>query len=299
MNRIDRYLLSAAAATCAVGIYVAAAPDSAVAAPPAPEAAPASAPPAARFAGPMARDGNPFALGAPPADGDAAAENPEAAGVLGRNGRAVDFGGLSAAQFIAKWSAAARAGNAEAAYQIYQAESVCANNDEPLADYENDSERAAFLRERASAQKICAGVSPAQVQERLHFLALAARAGVTAAQIDFFTEGPYGRSLHPGSNGADPLVQQWNKDALANLQAAAAGGEPFALALLADVYNNGQLLPRNAKMALAYTVADATARHVAWSQTQLRRRFGTQISDADFQDALQTGAQMGRECCQK
>ena len=75
--------------------------------------------------------------------------------LYGRNGRIVDFDGLSALEYIAKWNGQARAGNMEAVYKMYQAESVCANNDDPVAEYKNTIERDQFLSERKALKKIC------------------------------------------------------------------------------------------------------------------------------------------------
>lgn len=133
----------------------------------------------------------------------------------------------------------------------------------------------------------------------MHFLADAARAGNAKARIDFYMEGPYGRPINLAANRDDPTVQQWKEEAVTNLKAAAGTGEPFALALLSQAYYAGELVPRDAGMALAYTVAEATARNVDLSQTQLHRRFGAQMSDTDFQNAVQLGMQIALECCKK
>jgi hypothetical protein len=223
----------------------------------------------------------------------------KAAMLFGRNGREMDFEGLTAAQYIAKWSVTARTGNKEAAYKTYQAESVCANKDEPLAEYATEVERGQALREKKELANICEGVSLAQVQERMQFLTLAAQAGNTQAKIDFYMEGPSGQSANPADGADDPGLQQWKESAVKNLQEAAAHGEPFALALLAQNYYSGELTPSDLKMSLTYTVADEVARNVTLSPTQLRSRFGAQMSDADFQNALQSGEQIANECCRK
>lgn len=221
----------------------------------------------------------------------------DAAILYGRNGRRVDFEGMTALEYITKWSGQARAGDMAAAYRIYQAESVCANNDDPVADYDNAIEREQFLNERKTLKKLCEGVSPAQVQERLHFLALAARSGKVDAQIDFFMEGPYGRALDLSENRDDPLVQKWKDDALGGLKSAAAHGEPFAFGLLSMSYNSGELGPRDLKLSLAYKEAEAEVRNTPLSEAQMRRKFGAQMSDADFESALQLGKQIVLDCC--
>lgn len=252
-------------------------------------------------AGPAARGGwamSPFGTGQAPKGnvGSASTDMPQ---VYGHNGHPVDFEGLTAAQYVARWSALARSGNPEAAYKTYLAESVCAGNDEQAAKFDSSEEQEEFLRERDDLRKMCSGVTPAQVQERLHFLAIAARSGNARAQVDFYMEGPEGQAAAEPEDRNDPLLQQWKDDAFANLQAAASQGELRALALLAQTYSSGELTSRDMKMALAYTVADATARNADLSQSQLQKQFGTQMSATDFQSALQSGVQIAHDCCGK
>lgn len=242
---------------------------------------------------------SPFApAAASQGNGLAALPLPPAA-VYARNGRQVDLGGLTALQYIAKWNSLARAGDTNAAYNVYQAAAVCASNDEPAPAYNSAAELGQFLDERKKLLALCEGVNPAQLQERLSFLALAARAGKVEAQIDYFMEGPYGRDTDLAKSADDPVVQQWKTEAVTELKSAAGQGEPFALALLAQVYDAGELLPRDEKLSLAYKVAEADARNSALSEEQLRRNAGAQMSDADFASALQTGRQIASACCRK
>ena len=242
---------------------------------------------------------SPFAIGEPLKTVPQMTDKNNSNIIYGRNGRVVDFGGLTASEFISKWSALARTGNKEAAYQAYQAESVCANNDDPITKFESKADQDESQRDREELQKLCVGVTPAQVQERLYFLSMAAKSGNVKAQIDFYMEGPYGKSIDLVANRDDPIVQQWKDSAVLNLKAAAQQGEPFAMALLAQVYLAGELLPLDTKMSLTYTVADAVVRNVNLSEEQLRKRFGSQMSAEDFETALQAGKHIANECCKK
>lgn len=217
--------------------------------------------------------------------------------VFGRNGRAVDLGGLNVAQYIASRIGAARSGDPKAAYEVYQAESICAANDDPVADYHDPAQKAQFLREREGLVKLCAGMSPAQVQERLGFLGTAARAGQVAAQVDFYMEGPYGREFDMAQNADDPTVRQWKEDALGYLKQAGGKCDHFALALLSTVYDAGQLTERDLRTSIAYRVAAAVPRKKPVNEEQLRNEFGDQLSPADFASALQLGAQMAQQAC--
>lgn len=217
--------------------------------------------------------------------------------VYGRNGRVIDLGGLTIAQYIGKRVAAARSGDATAAYDVYQAESVCAANDDPVAEYADPADLAAFQAERKELAALCTGISPAQVQERLGFLNLAARSGNKAAQIDVYMEGPYGRSVDLTQNPDDPIVQKWKDDALGYLKQAGDQCDHFALALLSTVYDAGQLTTRDMRTSMAYSIAAAIPRQKPLSREQLRERFGEEMSADDFAGALALGEQLGRQAC--
>lgn len=242
---------------------------------------------------------SPFGLGAGVTLADGLAAGADAEIVYGRGGRAVDFGGKSARQLIEQWSGAARNGDKDAAYKVYQAESVCATNDDAVADYQSEADRQQFLRERAALEKLCAGVTPVQVQERMTFLAAAARGGKSDAQIDFYMEGLDGKPGQLAAKRDDPELMQWKKDALGFLKNSAGQGEPLALGLLSLAYGAGQMAPRDPKMALAYKVAETSVRGTPLSANQLQNRFGKQMTPSDFNDALHMGAQIARDCCQK
>ncbi len=188
-------------------------------------------------------------------------------------------------------------GDLKAVYEVYQALSICANNDDPVADYDQAPQREAFLRERESLKAMCVGVSPAQVQERLRFLTTAAAGGNAAAQIDFYTEGPNGHPFDPAQLAADPTVRQWRDDALGHLSSAAGHCDTFALGLLATVYDAGLLTERDMKRAMAYSVADAAARKVTLSDEHLRSRFGSELSNAEFDAARQEGMRLAGANC--
>jgi hypothetical protein len=217
--------------------------------------------------------------------------------VYGRNGRAIDFGGGDAAQYIAARIGAARTGDMRAAYEVYQAASACAAVDDPLPEFADDNDRIAVQQERQRTRKLCANVSPVQMQERMSFLAKAADSGNRAAQIDFFMEGPGGKPTDIAANPDDPQVQQWKMDAMRYLQQAGNECDHFALSLLANAYDTGQLVPHDGRMTLAYSMAAAAARKKAMTPEQLRSRFGDELSEADFATAVQMGARLTQQAC--
>jgi hypothetical protein len=215
----------------------------------------------------------------------------------GRSGRAVDFGALDAAQFIAQRAGAARVGDMKAAYAVYQAESACANIEEPVPEFHSAAEREQFLGERARVAVLCAKVSPAQLQERMHFLELAARAGNADAQIDFYMEGPYGKPIDVAENADDPVVKQWKADAFGFLRQAGAQCNHFALSLTANAFDAGVIVERDLKQTMAYTIAAAEARKVTLTPDQMRNQFGDQLSASEFDQALKLGAQIASQSC--
>lgn len=214
----------------------------------------------------------------------------------GRNGRVFDFEGKTAAQFIAQRSAAARMGDMRAAYEVYQAESVCAANEDPAPEFWVAEERTQFLRERASLQKIC-NLSPVQIQERLQFLAQAARSGIADAQIDFFVEGPYGKPIDLTASVGDPMVQQWKSDAQHFLETAARTCDSFALSLLSNAYDAGGVVERTPTLAMAYRIAAAAVQKSTLTTSQLQHLYGDQMAAPDFEAALLLGETITRNSC--
>lgn len=213
--------------------------------------------------------------------------------LYGRNGRAVDFGGLSAAEYIAQWGSRARTGDVAAAYKVYQAADLCAGINEPLPDFTSDNDRKDAEAERQKMAQLCKGVSPAQVDERMRFLSLAAGAGNIDAQIDFFMEGPNGK---PQDQASEEAMQKWKADALGYLTSAGQHGDAFALGLLANAYDAGTIVDADAQTSLAYAVANAQARRITVPLESLRSRYA-QLSQGDFDAAVQRGTQMSAGCC--
>ena len=209
--------------------------------------------------------------------------------MVAKNGRLVDLGGLTVAQYIAQRDRAARLGERKAIYEVYQAAALCANLDAALPDTQSADDRAQLARVQAQQRALCANVSPMQVQERLRYLRLAADAGNADAQIDFFMEGP--------DSSDETRVQQWREEALRYLQDAGGRCNAYALSLLSNAYDAGTLAERNPVQVLAYGIAANRARQLARTPEQLRDQFGDELSEADFNIALQRGAQLAEASC--
>jgi hypothetical protein len=215
----------------------------------------------------------------------------------GRNGRPVDFGGQDAAAYIAERAARARTGDLKAAYQAYQAASGCAAADDPLPEFFSEDELKETRRERERMHKLCANVSPAQLQERMRFLGQLADAGQREAMIDFYMEGPGGKPVDLQARADDPEVQQWKQQAVAYLRQAGAQCDQFALGLLSNAYDAGQIVARDPAASMTYTIASNAARHHPLTEQQLRERFGEDLAPAAFDAALQAGTQLAAASC--
>lgn len=215
---------------------------------------------------------------------------------LGRNGRQIDLQGQSVAQYVASYVSAARVGNIDAAYAVYQALSICANLDQPLAEYADQNERLHDMRAREEVKTVCATISPAQIQERLRFLSLAANAGKPNAAIDFYMDGPGQRRGHEVTL-EDGAQTQWRTDALAHLLRAAQQCDQFVLSLLSTAYENGQLGERNLTLAVAYSAANGYAGKHPRSTQQLQAQFEGQPSAAELADGMQLGSRLAQQAC--
>lgn len=227
-----------------------------------------------------------------------AAQEPERP-LVGSNGRIVDLGGLDVAQYIAQREGAARLGNMKAVYEVYQAEALCANVDQPLPDTQDAADRDQLARARARQRTLCANISPAQVQERMRYLKLAADAGNAEAQIDYFMEGPAGHPIDLAASADDPVVKQWKQEATTYLKAAGDHCNPYALSLLSNAYDAGSMVERDPGLLVAYGVAAARPRNIDKTAAQWRQQFGDELSDADFDAALRLGAKLADGACRR
>lgn len=217
--------------------------------------------------------------------------------VVGRGGRSIDLGGKTVAEYMAMHLAAARTGDVKAAYAVYKAAAVCANNNEAEPDFQNAADRSQFQQQRDETKRLCAGVSMAQVQERMAFLATAARAGNPEAQVDFYMEGPAGKSLDLAEHRDDPVVVQWKDDAVRFLKDASGHCDHFSMGLLATMYESGEVVEADAKLSAAYAVANGLARKRPLNEEQLRSLYTEQLNDADLKAALQKGTEMAAVSC--
>jgi hypothetical protein len=285
--------------TIAIVIFAAAAGLGALLLRPGPRPDAPAAPPAQAVAAAPAKgswmDPRMMGGGAPAPAADFVAAPPTM--VNGRNGRPVDFGGQDAAAYIAERAPRARTGDLKAAYEVYQAASACAAADDPLPEFFSEDELKETRHDRERMHKLCANVSPAQLQERMRFLRQLADAGQREALIDFYMEGPGGKQVDLDARADDPDVRQWKEQAVAYLRQAGAQCDQFALGLLSNAYDAGQIVARDPASSMMYAIASNEARHRPLTEGQLRQRFGQELEPAAFDAARQAGARLAASSC--
>jgi len=86
--------------------------------------------------------------------------------------------------------------------------------------------------QKARQVKLCKDVTQRMRDSRLDHLAIAARAGVRGASIDFYDAGPFGDPSALVSRPNDPLVIQWKQQAIAQLHASADKGDLSSLGIM-------------------------------------------------------------------
>jgi hypothetical protein len=123
--------------------------------------------------------------------------------------------------------------------------------------------RAMTEDEKRHDARLCAGMTERERQNRLDYLTVAARAGVSGAAVEFASVGPFGDKSALTTRPDDPLVKEWKTTARALMSAAAESGTDFsALQFWAsDNFNGSDYNDRNPALAYRYAVA--------WGLTQI------------------------------
>ncbi|MGI9024499.1 MAG: hypothetical protein ACR2GP_02780, partial [Burkholderiaceae bacterium] len=214
-----------------------------------------------------------------------------------------ELDGLPVRAFVDRWSHAARTGDTRAAYRVYQAEAYCARTEEnerllrgPSIPREDEA-RASIAAWARSLRNLCDGVSPAEVDERLHFLLVAAQSGIADAQIDFFIEGPYGKPYELRAEDPDPNVIAWKARAVDFLKQAAMQNNRDALEFLSLAYFNGVVVPQDFETSLTYDIALARANHKDPDLALLATQLIKQLPESSVARARTAGEALYRQCC--
>ena len=179
-------------------------------------------------------------------------------------GGAIDLEGKSVLAIIEAHSAAARRGDATAAYRVYKVEALCSQAPllrKILVDEAPASDKSERLAEADATAKACEGVTPAQMQERFVFLDIAVKAGNPQAVLDYRQEGPNGQWADVEQQPNDPNVAQWRRNAIEYLTALANTGSVDAWQVLSIDYQSGLIVAKDPQKALKYDLAAIIATH--------------------------------------
>ena len=152
----------------------------------------------------------------------------------------------------------AASGKPEDAYAAYNLLDDCIAFQQegrlPALEFELGREMTA--EEKAAQRQLCAGLTQRQREDRLAYLATAARAGVPGAATLFLSEGPFGDRSALRNRPDDPLVQAWKQQAIAQLTAQADNAELSSVSTLMMAYlRDGDVVRKDAPHAYGYLLA--------------------------------------------
>lgn len=159
------------------------------------------------------------------------------------------------AQQLARLAASGRPEDAYAAYNLLD-DCISFEKDGRLPGLEFELGREMTAEEKTAQRQLCAGLTQRQREDRLAYLATAAKAGVPGAATLFLSEGPFGDRSALRNRPDDPLVQAWKRQAIAQLTAQADDAEVSSLSTLMMAYlRDGDVVQKDAPQAYGYLLA--------------------------------------------
>ena len=159
------------------------------------------------------------------------------------------------AQQLARLAASGRPEDAYAAYNLLD-DCISFEKEGRLPGLEFELGREMTAEEKAAQRQLCAGLTQRQREDRLAYLATAAKAGVPGAATLFLSEGPFGDRSALRNRPDDPLVQAWKRQAIAQLTAQADDAEVSSLSTLMMAYlRDGDVVQKDAPQAYGYLLA--------------------------------------------
>lgn len=162
---------------------------------------------------------------------------------------------VSLAQQLARLAASGRPEDAYAAYNLLD-DCISFEKEGRLPGLEFELGREMTAEEKAAQRQLCAGLTQRQREDRLAYLATAAKAGVPGAATLFLSEGPFGDRSALRNRPDDPLVQAWKRQAIAQLTAQADDAEVSSLSTLMMAYlRDGDVVQKDAPQAYGYLLA--------------------------------------------
>ena len=159
------------------------------------------------------------------------------------------------AQQLARLAASGRPEDAYAAYNLLD-DCISFEKEGRLPGLEFELGREMTAEEKTAQRQLCAGLTQRQREDRLAYLATAAKAGVPGAATLFLSEGPFGDRSALRNRPDDPLVQAWKRQAIAQLTAQADEAELSSVATLMMAYlRDGEVVQKDAPQAYGYLLA--------------------------------------------
>lgn len=159
------------------------------------------------------------------------------------------------AQQLARLAASGRPEDAYAAYNLLD-DCISFEKEGRLPGLEFELGREMTAEEKAAQRQLCAGLTQRQREDRLAYLATAAKAGVPGAATLFLSEGPFGDRSALRNRPDDPLVQAWKRQAIAQLTAQADEAELSSVSTLMMAYlRDGDVVRKDAPQAYGYLLA--------------------------------------------
>ncbi|APA67226.1 hypothetical protein [Janthinobacterium sp. 1_2014MBL_MicDiv] len=159
------------------------------------------------------------------------------------------------AQRLERLAASGRAEDAYAAFNLID-DCMVFLREGRLPGMEFELGREMTAEEKVAQQQLCASLTQRQRDERLAYLATAAKAGVPGASTIFLSEGPFGDRSALRNRPDDPLVQEWKRQAIAQLTAQADEGELSSVSTLMMAYlRDGDVVRKDAPQAYGYLLA--------------------------------------------
>ena len=161
----------------------------------------------------------------------------------------------SLAQRLERLGASGRAEDAYAAFNLID-DCIVFQRESRLPGMELELGREMTAEEKAAQQQLCAGLTQRQREDRLAYLATAAKAGVPGAATLFLSEGPFGDRSALRNRADDPLVQAWKRQAIAQLTVQADEADLSSVATLMMAYlRDGEVVQKDAPQAYGYLLA--------------------------------------------
>lgn len=162
---------------------------------------------------------------------------------------------VTLAQQLARLDASGKPEDAYAAYHLLD-DCIAFQQEGRLPALEFELGREMTVEEKAAQRQLCADMTQRQREDRLAYLATAAKAGVPGAATLFLSEGPFGDRSALRNRPDDPLVQAWKRQAIAQLTAQADDAELSSVSTLMMAYlRDGDVVRKDAPQAYGYLLA--------------------------------------------